>query len=78
MIRTGHVRSLKTGSYICSTHQQKPSKQQRFNWGFQDGKAAAERGNPFRPAGLLNPPDAKHPDYFYGRGYQAGYYSVKQ
>jgi len=57
-----------------SMYLTKPTIKQRYSWGYQDGKNAAERGCPFRPAGILKQSTAKHFDAKYQEGYEAGYW----
>lgn len=54
-----------------------PTPKLRYNWGYQDGKSAGERGQAFRPAGLLQTGvNARHFDAKYQEGYEAGYWSA--
>lgn len=47
----------------------------RFNWGFHDGSADAERDK-FQPGGILTP-DRPHFDKLYEQGYRAGHESFR-
>ena len=50
----------------------------RYNWGYQDGKNAAERNHLFRPAGILKRHTDKHFDAKYQEGYEVGYLEGRQ